>query len=265
MKRTFVLLAATSLFATPALAQDMTAPAAEPVMVAKEVVETVVETVAETPAPVTVTLPAETAILFAMDKTLASDKREKVPGEPKPPKGQRRISNVGDTFTMSVVNDVVVDGVTVVPAGAVGHGEVIYVTGKGGFGKSGKIEIKMNHVNVGDRQIPMQGEFLQKGKGRGGAAIAGTLIAGALAGVFIKGSEASIPLGQQVSFRTVSDENFQGMVTMDKSATAAAQEAAADAISTVASDAAGQAAADAKVDGAVEVPVDEMGSVTGTN
>ncbi|MBP7952061.1 MAG: hypothetical protein KAZ17_01110 [Sphingorhabdus sp.] len=148
-----------------------------------------------------VTLRASTPINFTMDKSLATDKREKVKGEKKD-KTKERLTNAGEIFYMSVAEDVVVDGQVVIPKGSRGVGEVLSVTGRGGFGKSGKIEVQMNHVEVGSNKYPMEGVHLQKGKGRGGAAVAGVILAGALAGVFIKGDEADMPAGMQLSFRT---------------------------------------------------------------
>ena len=81
-------------------------------------------------------------------------------------------------------------------------GEVTMVTGRGGLGKSGKIEIKMNTLELGEKAYAMDGTHLQKGRGRGGAAIAGALIAGALVGILIKGDEADIPARAEVTFRT---------------------------------------------------------------
>ncbi len=222
MKYLGLISAACAMATTPAWAQETLSPvqveetATDAETTTQELPDNVLAApVAEQPAPVetrTATLPANTEIMFRMDKTLASDKRERVKGAPKPPKGKRRLTNAGDSFTMTVINDVTADGVVIIPQGSIGHGEVIYVTGKGSFGKSGKIEIKMNHVEVGDQQYPLTGTYLQKGKGRGGAAVAGTVIAGVLAGVFIKGSEADIPLGAEIAFRTAEDITTEGPV-----------------------------------------------------
>ena len=147
-------------------------------------------------------LPAGTAVNFSMDKALATDKRDLAKGEAKPDKEHRRVSNVGDLFTMTVRDDVKLGDTVVIPKGSIGTGEVTMVTGRGSFGKSGKIEIKVNNVKVGDKTYLMEGTFLQKGKGRGGAAIAGTIIAGAIAGAFIKGDDADIPVNAEMMFRT---------------------------------------------------------------
>jgi hypothetical protein len=194
-----LLLSASALFSSAVMAQDSTITAAVPAA------ETAVM---QTAAPMaaaemaTVVLPAGTAVQFSMDHALATDKREFKKGEKKPAKDKRRISNPGDVFGMTVLNDVKVGDLVVIPKGARGTGEVLSVTGRGGFGKSGKIEVRMNSVAVGDKIYGLEGTHLQKGKGRGGAAVAGVLVLGVLAGVFIKGDEADIPATAELMFRT---------------------------------------------------------------
>jgi hypothetical protein len=186
----------TPVVTTPPVAAT-TAPIAATPPTAAPIADAMAKSVA---APVI--LAAGTSVTFIMDKALASDERDKIKGEKKLPKGKRRITNKGDTFTMTVAQDVRAGDQIVIPKGSRGFGEVIEVGGRGGFGKSGKINIKMNHVEVGSNKYALDGEFLQKGKGRGGAAVAGTIIAGAIAGAFIKGDDADIPMGTEMTFRT---------------------------------------------------------------
>jgi hypothetical protein len=198
-----MFLGACAFAATVAPAQTTTTPAvtipAAPVVVTPSapMADAMVKPVA---APAI--LAAGTSVMFTMDKALASDERDKIKGEKKLPKDKRRLTNKGETFTMTVVQDVRAGDQIVIPKGSRGLGEVIEVGGRGGFGKSGKINIKMNHVEVGSNKYALTGEYLQKGKGRGGAAVAGTIIAGAIAGAFIKGDDADIPMGTELIFRT---------------------------------------------------------------
>ena len=184
------LLGACAVIATAAAAQTTAPmPAGPPVSaIAEELIES--------------RLPIGTPITFSMDHALATDERKFEKGEKKPDKQHRRITNVGDKFTMTVANDVKVANYVVIPKGSPGTGEVTMVTGRGSFGKSGKIEVRMNTVTVGDRTFALEGTHLQKGKGRGGAAVAGTILAGAIAGAFIKGDEADIPVNALLTFRT---------------------------------------------------------------
>lgn len=203
MKLKIALLGACALISSGALAQEVQTP----VEAAVEAVEAAVERVAESPKMAV--LPTGTSVTLSMDNALATDKREKVKGEPKPPKGKDRITNVGDSFTMTVTQDVVMDGTVVIPKGTRGFGEVTMVSGRGGFGKSGKIEFKLTRLEMGGKSIAMEGTHLQKGKGRGGAAIAGTIIAGAIAGAFIKGDEADVAVLSEWTFTTAEEISFK--------------------------------------------------------
>ena len=111
---------------SPAFAQETT-----PAPVAPAVVPTVVDSTPVAAAPVAVpdatrTLPANTEILLSMNEELTTKKNEE-----------------GDTFYMSVVHNVVHDGFIVIPKGARATGEITWRTGKGAFGKSGKLEFSL--------------------------------------------------------------------------------------------------------------------------
>ena len=203
MKQSILALAGASLLAfspTSVLAQTATGAAPAPQMPEKAAAQPVSAVVAA--PPVITTLPANISVTFRNDTALASDKRKAAKGEPKLGKGKDHVNNPGDIFYMSVVNDVKSGGVTVVPKGARGTGEVLRVSNRGGFGKSGTIEVAMRSLEVGGKQYKMQGTQIQKGKGRAGAAVAGVIIAGVIAGVFIKGDEADLPIGAEMTFQT---------------------------------------------------------------
>jgi hypothetical protein len=206
MKYKIVFLGACAFAATVAPAQTTTTtPAVTTPAAVAPVVVTPSAPMADAmakPVAAPAILAAGTSVMFTMDKALASDERDKVKGEKKLPKDKRRLTNKGETFTMTVVQDVRAGDQIIIPKGSRGVGEVTEVGGRGGFGKSGKINIKMNHVEVGSNKYALTGEHLQKGKGRGGAAVAGTIIAGAIAGAFIKGDDADIPMGTELIFRT---------------------------------------------------------------
>ncbi len=194
MKTKILLLGACAFFSSAGCAQDVTSATAQPAT------EAAVMQMAN--PSVTAMLPAGTAVMFMIDNAMATDKREFKKGEKKPAKDKRRITNIGDTFSATVLNDVKVGDYVVIPKGARGKGEVTMVTGRGGFGKSGKIEIRMNTLELGEKAYAMDGTHLQKGRGRGGAAIAGAIIAGAVVGFLIKGEEADIPARAEITFRT---------------------------------------------------------------
>jgi hypothetical protein len=55
----------------------------------------------------------------------------------------------GDTFMMTVTQDVRHEGYVVIPRGSRAIGRVTFLTSKGMFGKSGKMDIEIDYVEVG--------------------------------------------------------------------------------------------------------------------
>jgi hypothetical protein len=107
-------------------------------------------------------------------------------------------AKVGDRFALEVTEPVSLNGVTIIPVGAVATGEIMTVRNKGMFGKSGLIEARMLHVRVGDRQIRLTGRVDDKGSKNGvgaGVATYATLVGGFL----ITGTSALIPAGTMVT------------------------------------------------------------------
>ena len=107
-------------------------------------------------------------------------------------------AKVGDRFALEVTEPVILNGLTVIPVGAVATGEIMTVRNKGMFGKSGLIEARMMHVRVGDRQIRLTGRVDDKGSKNGvgaGVATYATLVGGFL----ITGTSAVIPAGTTVT------------------------------------------------------------------
>jgi hypothetical protein len=181
--RRIVLLASTAvLLAAPAAAQQaadappVPAPAAPPATPAAP---------AAPLAPATPgVLPANTDVLLRMDQELNS-----------------KTAKVGDRFNMTVVNDVLSNGLVVIPAGTRGVGEVTYHTNKGSFGKSGKMEIEIKHLELGGRRIPITGKYRQEGEG----GTTETVVTAVLVGVFsafVTGKSAVIPQGRELLART---------------------------------------------------------------
>jgi hypothetical protein len=196
---------------SPAFAQDgAAAPAAvEP--------PTVVATLPAVPVPaVTRTLPGNTEVLLSMNEELSTKKNEE-----------------GETFYMTVVHNVVHDGFIVIPKGARATGEITWKTGKGAFGKSGKMEIELRYVEVGGKRVPLVGSFRQEGEGNTVATVAGVIAAGVFA-AFITGKTGRIPAGRELSVRTKEELAF----AIPAAAPAAQPAVMAVAVETPAADAA---------------------------
>ena len=97
---------------------------------------------------------------------------------------------VGDKFIVTAIYDVMVGNTVVIPHGAHGHGQITYRTGKGVFGKSGKIEFDITDIVMGDHIIPLSGHYRIAGDGNTGATLATIVAAGLLAGSAVTGHSA---------------------------------------------------------------------------
>ena len=104
----------------------------------------------------------------------------------------------GQRFPLEVTADVLVGGALVIPKGAQGVGEVSRVVEKGMFGKSGKLALRVQFVEVGGVRIRLDGEVRDKGKSNLGAVIVAAPLIG-LAGGFVSGTHAVVPAGTPIT------------------------------------------------------------------
>lgn len=114
----------------------------------------------------------------------------------------------GDTFVISTVYDVLKDGYVVIPRGTRGQGKVIWRTGKGAFGKSAKMEVAFEWIEVGGRRVVIEGKHRQEGSGNTAATV-GTALAVGVFSAFVTGKSASIPHGMQLKAFTAEPLSFQ--------------------------------------------------------
>ncbi len=108
----------------------------------------------------------------------------------------------GQMFRLTVVHDVKVNGVTVIPMGTPATGEVTWKTGRAVFGKSGKMEIALRYVDLDGERIEIAGEYRQEGEGDTLAAVGAVVLAAPL--LVITGKSAVIPRGKEMMAHTVS-------------------------------------------------------------
>ena len=100
----------------------------------------------------------------------------------------------GDKFDMSVSRDVMLGNYVVIPRGTRAVGQISYRTGKGSFGKSGKMEFEVVDVDLGGRMIPVKGHYRIEGNGNTGATVGAVVAVGVFA-AFVTGHSASIAQG----------------------------------------------------------------------
>lgn len=158
-----------------------------PSVVAQDEAAQPIQAIAATkPAPVgrMKSLPANTEILVRMNEELSTKKNEE-----------------GDTFYLTVVHDVLLDGFVVIPKGARATGELTWKTGKGAFGKSGKMDVEIKYVEVGGQRVPLVGKFRQEGEGNTVATVAAVALVW-VAAPFITGKTGRIPAGRELTVHT---------------------------------------------------------------
>ena len=110
-------------------------------------------------------------------------------------------NKTGDTFDVTVLEDVVQDGTIVIPKGAIGHGELIFAANRGGFGKAGMLYLALRRLDLGDKSYLLDGRFREEGKDSNGATAATYFAVGVFAG-FIKGKPGAIGKGRELQART---------------------------------------------------------------
>lgn len=184
MYRAFVVAGLCGLIAQPMLAQEAPKAPLPPATVPAAAPAPVVAPVPTSVPAVAGVLPANTDVMLRMDQELNS-----------------KSVKVGDRFNMSVVSDVTSNGLVVIPAGTRGVGEVTYHTGKGAFGKSGKMEIELKHLELGGRRIPITGKYRQEGEGGTTATVVTAVLVGVFS-AFVTGKSAVVPQGRELLAQT---------------------------------------------------------------
>lgn len=159
-----------------------------------------VEVIATQPAPVVAVAPPAPAPLVLPKGTLV---RLMLTREV-----NSRDDRAGQRFTLRVDEDVVVDGVTIVPVGAKAWAEVVSADGTGAAGKNGRLNARLLYLEAeGGRQVPLEGERAAKGGSSTGAVVAGLLSFG-IGGLLMKGNNATLRAGEIFNGYTTSDAAF---------------------------------------------------------
>ena len=179
MKRLIVALPAALMGLTSvAVAQEAPVETAGPVMA----VPASVPAAAPAPpaAPVEIVLPAN-AELVVTPSAIVSSKEKKE----------------GDTFDFTTVTDLAAGGYIVIPKGTRGQGTITWRTGKGAAGKSAKMDLGFDWIEIGDRRIKLTGTHRQEGAGNTAATLGTVALFGPFAGL-VTGKSAIVPLGAQL-------------------------------------------------------------------
>lgn len=103
----------------------------------------------------------------------------------------------GKRFRLLLNQPISVDGKVIAPVGTPAWGEVTSARDSGGLGKSGRMTAKLLFLQLGDVEIPLDGETNAKGTGAGSTGVA--ILFTGWAGFFHRGNNAKIKAGEIVT------------------------------------------------------------------
>ena len=100
---------------------------------------------------------------------------------------------VGQKVQLEVAQDVLLGGRVVIPARSPVEGVLTEIRNKGMWGKSGAIRLHINSVNINGTSIRLKGDMDTRGE-TGTAGVVGALVVLPVAGFFVTGTSAEMPL-----------------------------------------------------------------------
>jgi hypothetical protein len=171
-----------AVISSTSLAQQISPPP----VAAPPTTELPVDPAATAAAAQIISLPAATDVIVSLPELLTS-----------------KSAKAGNKFKFSTTVDVAKDGHVFIPRGTMGEGTVVFQKGAGSFGKSGKIEVEFNWLELDGKKIALTGKHRQEGKGNGGMAVGAVVAAGLIGGALVKGHAAEIMQGQELHAQTV--------------------------------------------------------------
>jgi len=104
-----------------------------------------------------------------------------------------KMLKVGQLVRLEVAEDVMLNGRVVIPARSPVEGVLTEVRNKGMWGKSGAIHLHINSVNVNGTIIRLKGDMDTRGE-TGTAGVVGSIVVLPVAGFFVTGTSAEMPL-----------------------------------------------------------------------
>lgn len=124
----------------------------------------------------------------------------------------------GDKVPLVLQDNLIINGVVVIPEGTEVTGIVTKAKKNGMFGRSGKLEFSINSVRtINGIDIPLQ-YLIKKEAGSDGGAVAVATAVSLIGGLFMKGKNVSFPEGSVFEARVTKDTDLN--VTLDQLAEA---------------------------------------------
>jgi hypothetical protein len=104
-----------------------------------------------------------------------------------------KVLKVGQLVQLEVAQDVMHNGRLVIPARSPVEGVLTHVRNKGMWGKSGAIQLAIKSVKINGTTVRLKGEMDSRGE-TGTAGVVGAVVALPVAGFFVTGTSADMPL-----------------------------------------------------------------------
>lgn len=113
-------------------------------------------------------------------------------------------NRTGERFDLEVAEDVMLGGVVVIPRGSPATGEITRVKRKGMWGRSGRLETRLLSVRANGMLIPISGTVAERGD-TGTAGVVASIVVLPIAGFFVTGTSAVLPVGTGFNGHTDTD------------------------------------------------------------
>ncbi len=104
-----------------------------------------------------------------------------------------KLLHVGQKVRLEVAQDILLNGRVAIPARTPVEGELTEVRNKGMWGKSGAIHLHIMSMSVNGTPVRLSGEMDSRGT-TGTAGVVGAVVALPIAGFFVTGTSAQMPL-----------------------------------------------------------------------
>ena len=107
---------------------------------------------------------------------------------------------VGEHYQFTVVNDVVDQGVVVIPRGSIADGVITMKTGRAIGGKSGKFDVTFANVTARGVTFPLMGVHRQQGRGNTVGALLGSILISGTSAQMLPGQIVTAMIKEQTAY-----------------------------------------------------------------
>jgi hypothetical protein len=116
-----------------------------------------------------------------------------------------KTATLGQKFEVEVAEDISNDKGVIVPAGTKGEGTVIFVRKKGGGGKTGALDLRVDHLNLHSQKLKLRAQSISRGADKKNEAIGMQVAFGLLGAMSVQGEEINLAAGTVISAEFAED------------------------------------------------------------